>query len=320
MNARSRSVLGLSAVALAAPALLAAALAQGGRRWLELDILTHVAPVYFAAGLLALILAVVARTGPRPIAVALASMVASGSLLAPEFMRDSGPTAAADAPGQIKIIQFNAWVRNARADEAARWILSERPDIVVLEEGWSIRARLMSAGYEPACFGCAPVILARCRPIRRFPPPRVWNETSGITHATYRDVRGEFTIVAVHGRWPTEVRKLGDQRKLLRRHMAGWPRDRVIMAGDFNSTPWSFARRRADREMGLVRRTRALFSWPADRANHYPIAAPFPFLPIDHIYAGNGWATVSVRRGPRLGSDHYPIVAVLAPVTPKSPT
>lgn len=87
----------------------------------------------------------------------------------------------------------------------------------------------------------------------------------------------------------------------------------MIIAGDFNSTPWSFARRRDDRDFGLIRRTRALFTWPAEKISHNRLPAPFPYLPIDHVYAGPGWATVSVERGPRLGSDHYPVVVTLAP-------
>jgi endonuclease/exonuclease/phosphatase (EEP) superfamily protein YafD len=90
----------------------------------------------------------------------------------------------------------------------------------------------------------------------------------------------------------------------------------MILAGDFNSTPWSFARREDDRRFGLIRRDRAMWSWPAEFVGPHGFQAPFPFLPIDHIYAGPGWATVSVSRGPRLGSDHYPLIAVLAPVAP----
>nr|QQZ48664.1 hypothetical protein JKL49_14190 [Phenylobacterium glaciei] len=45
---------------------------------------------------------------------------------------------------------------------------------------------------------------------------------------------------------------------------------------------------------GLERRTKALFSWPA----YLGAKVPFPFLPIDHVYAGKGWRTVSVKRGP----------------------
>ena len=44
---------------------------------------------------------------------------------------------------------------------------------------------------------------------------------------------------------------------------------------------------------------------------------PLPVLPIDHVYAGPGWATVSVERGPSIGSDHYPLVVILAPVAPR---
>ena len=91
------------------------------------------------------------------------------------------------------------------------------------------------------------------------------------------------------------------------------PKDRLILAGDFNSTPWSFSRRREDAMFGLERRTKALFSWPAGEVSRHRIKVPFPFLAIDHVYAGKAWRTVSVRRGPRLGSDHYPVVVVLAP-------
>ena len=89
--------------------------------------------------------------------------------------------------------------------------------------------------------------------------------------------------------------------------MKGRPREHVILVGDFNSTPWSFARRREETALGLERRTRILPTYPAN--------GPFgvALLPIDHVYAGPGWGTVSINRGPRLGSDHYPIVAVLAP-------
>ena len=35
------------------------------------------------------------------------------------------------------------------------------------------------------------------------------------------------------------------------------------------------------------------------------------FMPIDHVYAGAAWQTIMVRRGPSMGSDHYPLVVDL---------
>jgi len=99
----------------------------------------------------------------------------------------------------------------------------------------------------------------------------------------------------------------------LRKLVADLPRERMILTGDFNSAPWSHMLRQTDAALGLTRRDRGLATFPADRRG-FPW--PVPVLPIDHVYAGPGWATVSVTRGPRLGSDHYPLVVILAPVSP----
>ena len=93
--------------------------------------------------------------------------------------------------------------------------------------------------------------------------------------------------------------------------MDAFDRKSLIVAGDFNSTPWSFSLRRQDAQFGLERRTRALFTFPVQTYSRYRAHAPFPLFPIDQIYAGSDWKTVSVTRGPRLGSDHLPTIAVL---------
>jgi endonuclease/exonuclease/phosphatase (EEP) superfamily protein YafD len=88
----------------------------------------------------------------------------------------------------------------------------------------------------------------------------------------------------------------------------------MILTGDLNTTPWSFGLQRLDRTLGLVRRDRALSTYPAQLFGR---PWPLPFLAIDHVYAGPGWATVKVERGPWLGSDHYPVIVTLAPVSPR---
>ena len=91
----------------------------------------------------------------------------------------------------------------------------------------------------------------------------------------------------------------------------------TILAGDFNLTPWTFALRRMDVQFGLTRRTRALATWPNRLPSHdNPALMPFPILPIDQIYAGSAWRTESIRRGPRTTSDHYGVLATLAPAAP----
>ena len=86
----------------------------------------------------------------------------------------------------------------------------------------------------------------------------------------------------------------------------------INAAGAYRHAATSFSRRREDTLFALERRTRALFSWPAERGPA-GMGLPFALLPIDHVYAGPGWRTVRAERGPRLGSDHYPVIVTLAP-------
>jgi endonuclease/exonuclease/phosphatase (EEP) superfamily protein YafD len=88
-----------------------------------------------------------------------------------------------------------------------------------------------------------------------------------------------------------------------------YDRNDVILAGDFNATPWSFSLRRFDTDSGLTRHTRAIPTWPAQAWTRLNLPALFAFLPIDHIYSGAAWRPIMVRRGPRTSSDHYPIEA-----------
>jgi endonuclease/exonuclease/phosphatase family metal-dependent hydrolase len=77
--------------------------------------------------------------------------------------------------------------------------------------------------------------------------------------------------------------------------------DDVILAGDFNCTPWSPAIRRLQLH-SATRRTR---SWPAR----------LPLVPIDHILYGGRLAVIEAGSwkgaGARRASDHLPVVAVL---------
>ena len=135
-----------------------------------------------------------------------------------------------------------------------------------------------------------------------------------ITRATLRDAHGEFTVIG-------RARRLADRSRTSRRRRRGsrprsprFPRERTIVTGDFNSDALVVPPPQVGRG---VRRWRAATGRCSPGRRHPASTCAWlavPFLPIDHVYAGPGWATVSVTRGPKLGSDHYPVVAILAPV------
>ena len=287
--------------------------AQGGRFNAFLDLLTHLAPLYIALGVLTLVLAAVVRGRPQWLALpGLVSVAAGLALMLPDMTADRGPPPLAGAP-TLKIIQFNVWGGNPNVERVVAWLLAQNADIIVLEESGGIGPYLVKGGYRKSCEWCATNIFSKTEAVRSNGPEEWFDRRPKVSSATFEDARGPFTLLGVHLPWPNKFVREKGAYAALKAMVGEHPSDRLIIVGDFNSTPWSFQRQREDAELGVLRRTRNLFSWPAEKVSHNKLPALFPVLPIDHVYAGRGWATVSVQRGPRLGSDHYPVVAILAP-------
>jgi endonuclease/exonuclease/phosphatase (EEP) superfamily protein YafD len=313
-------VIGPPLLLVAAGCAAAAAGAQEGRHSLRWDVLTHFMPIWglgaLACGLLALLL-LRGITRWLVLGASLAGVIFSAILIAPEYDRDTGPHAAAGSPGALKVIQFNVWSHNPEPERTIDWIAAQKPDIAILEETTPSFRRLIEArtGWYSPCRDCEVMIYSRLPPA---PQARLnfGHPPGPLSRASFQDDHGGFTVIGVHNAWPTDGNDQQRQEARLAAVIAASSRQRLIVTGDFNSTPWSFSRRNWDKAFGIPRRDVALFSWPTDIVRRKKIRALAPFLPIDHVYAGPGWATVSVTRGPSLGSDHYPVVAILAPVAP----
>ncbi|HVI33009.1 endonuclease/exonuclease/phosphatase family protein [Phenylobacterium sp.] len=302
---------------LAAVCAGAAVAAHFGRASLQWDILAHFAPVWLAGALAGALGGFFFRGYARALIVSMGGVgvAAAGLLMAPEYLRDTGPKAGPNAPDQLKVIQFNVWHLNEQRERSIDWLIAQDPDIVIMEESRPEIRRMIEerTPWHATCDECETVIYSRAPPIRQG-SPRVPGAPGPLTRAIFEDARGRYTVIGVHYSWPTDPQAQQPQEMRLARVLGDTDRTRAIVAGDLNSAPWSFFRRRWDAEFGIVRRDRALFSWPATQYKRLRWLGIFPFLPIDHVYAGSDWATVKVERGPRLGSDHYPVVITLAPV------
>ena len=305
-------------LAFGAATFALAALGGVVSRWL--DVLTHFAPFSLAAGLIAVGLRLATGLdGARPtVTLGLAAVGFAAALMGPELLamvRPAGPPAGAQT---LKLLQFNLWEHNLAPDETAAWIAAQDADVVVLEEANDRAARipvLLKAHY-PFQTSCAPpqpcstTILTKVRPTAASglsaPPARL----SG-AWVTLGEGDAAFTVVGVHYTWPLPPGPQQHQTARLAGVLDQFDHHSLIVAGDMNSTPWSFALRRQDARFRLERRTRALFTWPAAPFTDLRLKSPLPFLAIDQVYAGEDWRTVSVKAGPRQGSDHLPVTVVL---------
>ena len=288
----------------------------------RLDALTHAAPLWMACSALGLALAVFAsRDDERRAlaAVAAVGIAALAMLMAPELLSTlRPPEKPAKGAVTLKLIQFNLWAENNAPQETAAWILKQNADVVVTEESgssaWPVLRALQTAyPYSTKCRsknGCDTQIHSRWPIVDQH--IFYWDgEGLVAARATLHHPGGDFTVVGAHFVWPIPAGRWQAQSRLLASKIAPFPKDSLIVTGDFNSTPWSWSLRRQDKALGLERRTRALASWPTGQFTRVA-KAPFPILPIDQVYAGKAWKTVKIERGPSLGSDHRPVVAVLA--------
>ncbi|MEO6380376.1 MAG: endonuclease/exonuclease/phosphatase family protein [Caulobacteraceae bacterium] len=328
-----RIILAATAFETSTGAAVLALLALCGAWSPWLDALTHFAPMILMLGLLAVGLGLIALRGrSRRVVLGLAALgvAVPTALMAPDLAARTWqglhPAPAGKAP--LKVLTFNTWTENFAPEQTLDVILKSGADVVALQEDEALilqNDRINAVyPYRAECdppWACGSVILSK-RPItakghvqrsellRRHDFEAVW--------ATTPAPDGQpVTVMTTHFAWPIPPEAQAGQRRGLIEHTRALADPNLIVTGDLNSTPWSFAMRGVDAGMApLTRRTRALFSWPANVARlNRPF--PAPLAPIDHIFAAPIWRTVSIGRLERAGSDHYGVLAVFsrAPVS-----
>lgn len=305
-----------------------------GELWPAFDVLSQLAPIFALCGAIGAALALCERPDNRKRRFAIAAAAAVGcAILAPPEVasRMAGPPRLTlRKPGApLRVVEINLWRLNG--DPAAtRAVLHDlRPDVLLLSEptlnAWSLYKSLRSQyPFHSDCFrqdGCELAILSRLPVVSGG----VWwpaadNPTGRRAAAAFARIAtpdgGEATVVATRVTWPFPPRAQARQSAELAGFLHRFDPASTIVGGDFNTAPWSQEMRRQDAAFLPLRRlTRALFTYPArfswDVGPWLRTPAPFPLLPIDHVYAGPAWSAVEVRRGPRTGSDYYPVLVVL---------
>ena len=303
-------------VTLAGLVCLTGALAGlGGALSERLDLAANFAPLWLGAGGLVLAYGLPFARSRRALVLTTGgtAIVIAGALMIPEFVRPI-PT----APGEsrtLRIIQFNTWDENVAVSTTADWIAAQQPDVVVVEEAQGpIGSALAARGFVVTRGFGHTAIFSRAAPIVRPAPLAAaeWHLMPPFARATFESAGlGDYTVVGAHMPRPV-FGVAAPQRLMLGRMLRRYDATRLIVAGDFNLTPWSFGLRELDASLGLTRVDRAVWSWPARLDIHGSRLGTPPFLPIDHVYVGPGWRLVRVRRGPALGSDHFPLVVDLS--------
>jgi endonuclease/exonuclease/phosphatase (EEP) superfamily protein YafD len=124
------------------------------------------------------------------------------------------------------------------------------------------------------------------------------------------DVAGAaLHIVGSHPMIPISAQFYSDRNRQfdsLAELLAGQHGPRVLL-GDLNTSMWDINYRRLEDKTGL-RNARPGFGVVPT----WPTFLPFAMIPIDHVLLSGDISVVELRSGPRIGSDHLPLIVTLA--------
>lgn len=291
-----------------------------------MDLFNHIQPVLFF-GLLALVIASTVFVRFRllralALSIAATGFVASSVIYVPELVAGFLPRAVAPQTGQnYRLMTFNVFGRNEEPESIVANISAVDPDIVALQEySPDVRSAvhpLLTALY-PHFQYCAGGERAFVGLYARLPfEPLDADACSSSIMSTDRTARiivrfqteagPAFSVATTHNDWPAPVTRQAEQFTTLREALST-VEPPLILVGDFNSTPWSYALRGFVGAAGLTRHTFNLPTFPTLWYYLRDWRAMFPILPIDHVMTRGAIAIHDLRTGEPSGSDHLPII------------
>lgn len=224
-----------------------------------------------------------------------------------------GPIASPAVSGRpIRAMLANVNTKFGDAAAVAAAIRRFDPDVVVLEEvstTWLSDLKPVLDGYRHTeqaprddSFGIGlwskfPFTRARSVCIGGAEVPSIIAEID--------TPQGRFTVVATHP-LPPAGKQYSELRNGQLAELPRWIRQSpspVVLLGDLNVTPWNHYFQRLLREADLRDSVQGRGVRPT-----WPTFNPLMLIPIDHCLYSEGIDVVTRQTGPRVGSDHLPVI------------
>lgn len=290
----------------------------------EFDLLNH-AQIFLLPGTLIglVIVAILLRGALRSAAVivVLVGLAASANVMLPEFIGSQQARPAAPASGTVTMMTHNLFGMNYEMEKVITAIRAEDPDIIVLQEYFGEQATdlhpLLLAEY-PFFVRCrggkrANLGLYARTPFTQIEDGACPNDAYGTTRTAHilADFPTEdgksFSVITTHMDWPIPVARQHEQLDALSQ-VVDKIEGPMILAGDFNSTPWSYSLRDFVARNHFTRETMNLVTYPLSWYYLRAWRETIPFLPLDHVMTRGGVVVHDLHAGQKTASDHLPVV------------
>lgn len=239
--------------------------------------------------------------------VACGCLLVNAAACVPLFLPD--PSAATE--DRLNVLSANIWgVRNHNYDKLISLVHERRPDVICLEEvtrSWLdvLHRRLPDYPYSLDEGGRGGSAI-----FSRLPIEKVANVSTRYGIQGQLQWNGKTVImVAEHPPAPVLMNTWRRRNEEFARlsHDVGASSVPKVLAGDFNSTPWSwyFQKLISDGRLKDSESGRGIqptwCTW-----------MPLPLVPIDHCLYTDQFTTIKREIGPNIGSDHLPLLVQLS--------
>ena len=286
-----------------------------------LDVFNHFQPILFTLTLIMFVgLAIFAKTQPYRgfvISIIATGFVASSLVIVPEVVGGYVNQRPDRVEGEtMRLMTYNIYAKNHDFDAIYAAVEKEQPDFLLLQEYWKDHRQGLSPRLEellPYFVYCQGGKRSFLGIYSRFPiEPIEGNDCKTAISAEQRHsiiavkVQAEipFSLVTTHFDWPIPAERQYTQMDKVASALNGIDGP-LVVAGDFNSTPFSYAFKNFATKSDLKRATWMIPTWPAPPT--YPLPMP-PWLQLDHIMTRGNIDTTAPWRGENGLSDHFPLI------------
>jgi len=277
------------------------------------QLFTHFRAQYLAVALL-LAAVLAASRSPAYASLMLATAILNAAWVLPWYFGGR----AEGGPGQsLKLLHANVLSSNREHERFIRLVHEEKPDLVVVQEvsnQWAHALEALQDDYpyrvvEPRRGNFGIALLSRFALVSSSvvaSPP-----LSYPTLVAQIDVGGRtLTVVTTHPTIPVKrpmFESRNEQLASIPGVVTGAPGP-VVLVGDLNTSLWDLHYRKLEADTGLVNARRGFGLRPT-----WPTFLPVAMIPIDHALVSRDIRVVDLRSGPRIGSDHLPLIMTFQP-------
>ena len=213
---------------------------------------------------------------------------------------------------ELKLLHANVLSSNTEYDRLIRLLDTEAPDLVMLQEvspDWLVALDELRANYpysyaeaREGNFGIALFSRVPLRSVSHFDSPPFGYPTI----VASLDIDGQVLhFIGTHPMIPVSGTFYDARNEQLAgvARLLGKQAEPKILVGDLNLSQWDINYKRLEQQGGVRNARKGFGILPT-----WPVFLPFAMIPIDHVLVSETISVTGFYSGPRIGSDHLPLV------------